>query len=155
MVEIKLTSEQVSTPKKTKKKESKLGAILWALLYFGLIVGLCLSGTWAFVKYYYYPIYVSSSEEEERKIAELFPAQDYEFKLDPSFEPEIKGRDDGMLPPDQKNTAIFAILQKFNRLNLVVPVGAPHMWHAAMENKSCKLTTLGEHYRRLAKNNRL
>ena len=92
---------------------------------------------------------------ELRKIAELFPAQDYEFKLDPSFEPEIKGRDDGMLPPDQKNTAIFAILQKFNRLNLVVPVGAPHMWHAAMENKSCKLTTLGEHYRRLAKNNRL
>ena len=67
----------------------------------------------------------------------------------------LKGRDDGMLPPDQKNTAIFAILQKFNRLNLVVPVGAPHMWHAAMENKSCKLTTLGEHYRRLAKNNRL
>jgi hypothetical protein len=43
----------------------------------------------------------------------------------------------------------LAILQKYNRVNLVVPVNAPHMWHAAMESKSCRLTVLGEHYRRL------
>lgn len=36
-----------------------------------------------------------------------------------------------------------------NRVNLVVPVDAPHMYHAAMESKACKLTVLGEHYRRL------
>ncbi len=33
--------------------------------------------------------------------------------------------------------------------NLVVPVDAPHMWHAAMNSKACRLTVLGEHYRRL------
>ena len=51
--------------------------------------------------------------------------------------------------PNPSNTAIFSILQKFNRVNLLVPVNAPHMYHAAMESKSCKLTVLGEHYRRV------
>ena len=27
-------------------------------------------------------------------------------------------------------------------MNLVRPVGAPHMWHAAMQCKSCELTVL-------------
>lgn len=40
------------------------------------------------------------------------------------------------------------------RVNLVVPVDAPHMWHAAMQRKACKLTALGEPYRRLAEHNR-
>jgi hypothetical protein len=31
-------------------------------------------------------------------------------------------------------------------------VGAPHMWHAAMQSKSCQLTVLGEHYRKLVAN---
>lgn len=84
-----------------------------------------------------------------RKIAEFFPAAGAEFKLDPTFEPEMKGRDAGMPDPIPENTEKFKILQKFNRINLLVPVGAPHMWHAAMESKSCKLTVLGEHYRRL------
>jgi len=39
---------------------------------------------------------------------------------------------------------------KYNRVNLLVPVGAPHMWHAAVDSKTVKLTALGEHYRRLA-----
>ncbi len=90
-----------------------------------------------------------------RLIAELFPQPGYEFKLDPTFEPELKGRDDDMPPPNPKNTEIFTILQKYNRLNLLVPVKAPHMWTAAMENKSCKLTVLGEHYRNLVVKNRL
>jgi hypothetical protein len=38
---------------------------------------------------------------------------------------------------------------KYNRVNLVVPVDAPHMWHAAMASKPCKLTVLGEHWRKL------
>lgn len=84
-----------------------------------------------------------------QRIVEFFPRAGAEFKLDPSFEPEIKGRDEGMPPPNPKNTAVFAVLQKYNRVNLLVPVGAPHMWNAAMESKSCKLTVLGEHYRRL------
>jgi len=49
----------------------------------------------------------------------------------------------------------FAVLQRYNRLNLVVPVDAPHMWHAAMGSKSCRLTALGEHYRRLVEKGRI
>lgn len=84
-----------------------------------------------------------------RQIATHFPQPGFHFDLDPSFEPELLGRPDGAVPPDPANTAVFAILQQYNRVNLLVPVGAPHMWHAAMESKSCRLTVLGEHYRRL------
>ena len=95
------------------------------------------------------------SLEYLRQLLDFFPKPGFEFQLDPSFEPEMKGRDEGMVPPDEKNTEIFAILQKLNRLNLLVPVGAPHMWNAAMESKKCKLTALGEHYRRLVKKGRI
>lgn len=87
---------------------------------------------------------------ELRRIAELFPEAGYEFKLDPSYEPERTAGDEAKYPPpDPTHAAIFRILQKYNRVNLVVPSEAPHMWHAAMESKSCTLTALGEHYRRL------
>jgi hypothetical protein len=90
-----------------------------------------------------------------RRICELFPSPGFEFPLDPSYEPEIKGREEGMPPPDPENTRTFAVLQKYNRLNLLVPVNAMHMWNAAMESKACRLTALGEHYRRLVENNRI
>lgn len=77
-----------------------------------------------------------------QRICEFFPSAGYEFQLDPAFEPESE-------QPDPDKNVIFAILQKYNRVNLIVPVGAPHMWHAAIQSKTCKLTVLGEHYRRL------
>lgn len=87
---------------------------------------------------------------ELHRITEFFPSPGFQFQLDPSFEPE---RDppssEGLVPPDPENNRTFAILQKFNRVNLVVPVDAPHMYHAAIESKACRLTVLGEHYRRL------
>jgi hypothetical protein len=85
---------------------------------------------------------------ELRRIAELFPEAGFHFRLDPSFEPEGPG-------PDHMNTQIFRLLQKYNRVNLLLPVGAPHLYHAAMESASCRLTVLGEHYRRLAARGRL
>jgi hypothetical protein len=85
---------------------------------------------------------------ELQRLTEFFPDPGFEYKLDPSFEPE-RSPGDGLPPPDPMNTAKFAVLQRYNRVNLVVPVGAPHMWHAAVGSKSCKLTVLGEHYRRL------
>lgn len=85
-----------------------------------------------------------------RKISNFFPTSDFEFQLDPTYEPEMKGRDIGMPAPIDENTKNFAQLQEYNRLNLVIPVDAPHMWHAAMHSKSCKLTKLGQYYRRLA-----
>jgi len=90
-----------------------------------------------------------------RRILEFFPSPGFEFHLDPSFEPEMKGRDPGMPAPDPENTRVFAILQKYNRLNLLEPVDVLHMWNAAMESKSCRLTALGEHYRRLVEKNRI
>ncbi|MBK6836504.1 MAG: caspase family protein [Bacteroidetes bacterium] len=93
--------------------------------------------------------------DELRRISELFPIPGFEFKLDPTYESEMKGRDEGMPNPIPENTRTFALLQKFNRLNLLLPTGAPHMWHAAMESKACKLTVLGEHYRRLASKGRI
>lgn len=88
-----------------------------------------------------------------RMINKLFPSPGFEFQLDPTYEPEEKGRDEGMPIPIEENTRIFAILQKYNRLNLLVPIDAPHMWHAAMLSKKCKLTALGEHYRKLSHKN--
>jgi len=76
--------------------------------------------------------------DDLRRITEFFPAPGGEFQLDPSFEPEMKGRDSEMPSPDPENTRKFAILQRYNRLNLLVPVGAPHMWHAATRRRKWK-----------------
>ena len=93
--------------------------------------------------------------EDLRLITTLFPSSGFNFQLDPTYEPEMKGRDPGMPAPIKTHTQTFAVLQKYNRLNLVVPESAPHMWNAAMESKSCRLTALGEHYRRLVEKNRI
>ena len=95
------------------------------------------------------------SIDDLRRIVEFFPDPGFEFPLDPTYEPEMKGRDPGMPLPDPEHTAVFAVLQSYNRLNLLIPVDAPHMWHAAMASKSCRLTALGEHYRRLAAKGRI
>ena len=95
------------------------------------------------------------SLKDLRKITTFFPNLGYEYMLDPTYEPEIKGRDAGMPDPIKENTEIFTILQKYNRLGLLDPIDVPHMWNAAMENKTCKLTALGEHYRRLVEKGRI
>lgn len=85
-----------------------------------------------------------------RRITEFFPDAGVQFQLDPTYEPERSCGDDASIPPpDPDHTAIFEILQKYNRVNLLIPEGAPHMWHAAMQSKTVRLTALGEHYRRL------
>ena len=93
--------------------------------------------------------------DDLRRLTEFFPEPGHQFPLDPTFEPEMKGRSEGMSAPDPENTRKFAILQRFNRVNLVVPVEAQHMWNAAMESKACRLTVLGEHYRRLVVRERI
>lgn len=92
--------------------------------------------------------------EDLRALATHFPSSGYEFKLDPAFEPERseeQKQDANIPPPDSEKNRTFAVLQRYVRVNLVRPFGAskPHMWHAAMESKSCKLTVLGEYYRDL------
>jgi hypothetical protein len=83
-----------------------------------------------------------------------FPTPDHSLALDPSFEPERSREqlDDPLIPPpDPVNTMVFKTLQRYVQVNLVRPVNAPHMWHSAMQAKSCELTVLGQHYWNLVK----
>lgn len=83
-----------------------------------------------------------------KEITNLFPTKDFQFPLDPSFEPTDKSA-------VEENTEKFSLLQKFNRINLVKPVDEEHMYYAAMNNKSCQLTILGEHYWNLVTKERI
>ena len=86
--------------------------------------------------------------ENLRRITEFFPNINYEFPLDSSYEPTSSNA-------NEDNTRIFSILQKYNRLNLVVPVGEEHMYYAAINQKSCRLTPLGVHYWNLVDRERI
>ncbi|WP_430644932.1 caspase family protein [Agromyces sp. GXS1127] len=82
-----------------------------------------------------------------RALTRLFPTPEYQLPLDPSYEPERNGTEPADFPaPDAANNAAFKTLQNYVKVNLARPVGAEHMWHAAMQNKSCELTVLGQHY---------
>lgn len=91
---------------------------------------------------------------ELRQISKLFPWPGFPFQLDPTYEPERHASwsidPQGIPAPDLEHNAVFEILQKYSRAGLVVPQDAPHMWHAAMNGKTVRLTALGEHYRALA-----
>ena len=85
-------------------------------------------------------------------IIKHFPKAGFCLHLDPSFEPERsrEQKEDPNFPlPDPEHNATFAVLQRYAKVNLVRPMGAQHMYHAAMRSMSCELTPLGEHYRRL------
>lgn len=82
-----------------------------------------------------------------QKLTTLFEAPTTQLQLDPSYEPLRTGAEDPSMPPsDPAHNADFAVLQSLVKVNLVRPVGAPHMWHAAMDSKACELTVLGQHY---------
>ena len=85
---------------------------------------------------------------ELRRLAQFFAREDAELSLDPSYEPTEQ-------PRDADHEATFAILQKCRAAKLVEPVGAEHLYFAAMQNKSCRLTPLGRHYWRMTDQGRL
>jgi hypothetical protein len=91
---------------------------------------------------------------ELRQISDLFTAPGYHFQLDPTYEPErhesSAQNPQGIPAPIPEHNKVFSVLQKYNHLGLVVPENAPHMWHAAMESTTIRLTALGEHYRKLS-----
>lgn len=93
-----------------------------------------------------------------QQLDSIFPSPEYQLQLDPSYEPErsFEQQNDPNIPrPDPANTATFQILQNYVKVNLVRPVDAPHMYHAAMESKACELTALGEHYWKLVNRKRI
>lgn len=92
-----------------------------------------------------------------RKLSKYFKNSTDEYLLNPSFEytndPSIEHK---IIKPyaNPENVEIFKELQLFESVGLIEPVGAEHMYFAAMESKKCKLTALGLHYWRLAKDKR-
>jgi hypothetical protein len=87
-----------------------------------------------------------------RQLPEWFPRPDAEYALDPSYEPD-KGVAPG--PVNKEHERIFGCLQKCRAAKLVEPVGEEHMFFAAINSKSCRLTPLGRHYWRLANEGRI
>ncbi|QWF80986.1 caspase family protein [Amycolatopsis sp. CA-230715] len=83
-----------------------------------------------------------------RKLIEWFPVPEYHFPLDPSFEPD---KSCSGLDPHPEHEKIFTQLQTCRANKLVEPVDHQHMYFAAMESGSCKLTALGQHYWLMAK----
>ena len=89
-----------------------------------------------------------------KHIVALFEQPTDVFPLDPSFEPSPAVPVPGF-PPNPDKVRQFKLLQKMNRLNLVVPMGADDMYYAAMHSQGCRLTVLGRHYWNLIKNDRI
>ena len=85
---------------------------------------------------------------ELRRLPELFKEAAAAFQLDRSYEPTAE-------PRHAEHEATFALLQRCRAGKLVEPVGTEHMYFAAMESKTCRLTPLGQHYWRIAKQGRL
>lgn len=83
-----------------------------------------------------------------RLLPKYFPSPINEFRLDPSYEPDSE-------PKHPDNEKIFGHLQKYRAARLLTPVGEEHMYYAAMNSKSCKLTPLGQFYRLLANDKKI
>jgi hypothetical protein len=83
-----------------------------------------------------------------RKLTEYFPTAQDEHKLDPTYEFTEPNA-------DPIKVAMMKDLQKFVGVGLVVPVDEEHMYFAAMNSKSCRLTALGYQYWRLVSEKRL
>ena len=90
-------------------------------------------------------------DEVLSQLPKWFITKDYEYPLNPSFEPKIKEGTEADYSDEirEKNQAIFSQMQLCNRYGLIEPVETEHMYFAAMDSKACKLTALGQYYRNL------
>jgi hypothetical protein len=83
-----------------------------------------------------------------RRLPDLFPTASSELPLDPSYEPTA-------YPPHPEHEADFLILQHCRSAKLLEPVGEQHLFYAAVNSKSCRLTPLGQLFWLMAKRGRL
>jgi len=97
------------------------------------------------------------SPEILRKLKTYFRNPTDEYALDPSYEPDRNNIPLHLrsLPINNTHVQIFKELQACNRQGLIIPVDAEHMYDAAINSKSCKLTALGAHYRNLSELGRI
>lgn len=97
------------------------------------------------------------NKQELYDLVALFPSDSYEYKLDPTYEPDLPEEEKKRLgvKANAENCATFKLLQKFNHVHVVKPINEEHMYYAALHSKSCQLTLLGRHYWKLVKQNRV
>ncbi|MGE3277649.1 MAG: caspase domain-containing protein [Vicinamibacterales bacterium] len=88
------------------------------------------------------------SVEVLHRLVDYFPAPDAAHALTPAYEFTSDAADPGKV-------AVFRDLQRMHGVGLVVPVGADHMYFAAMEGRECALTARGRYYWRLVKEQRI
>jgi hypothetical protein len=83
-----------------------------------------------------------------RELPTLFPLPAEDRPLDPSYEHTSPAA-------DRANVAIFNKLLALHRVHLLIPVGEAHMYNAAIQSKSCRLTPSGRYYWRLANDTKI
>ena len=83
-----------------------------------------------------------------RQLTKIFPTAEHELALSPAYEPTEP-------PADPAKEAVFGTLQKYRAARLVVPIGEEHLYYAAKNSKSCRLTPLGRFYWSLVDRNKL
>lgn len=78
-----------------------------------------------------------------RLLPKYFKSPSDEYALDSSYEPTAT-------PRHSEHEEIFGHLQRLRAARLITPVGEDHLYYAAINSKSCRLTALGVHYWHLA-----
>ncbi|QEM09039.1 caspase domain-containing protein [Mucilaginibacter rubeus] len=84
-----------------------------------------------------------------KNITDYFDLPDALFQLDKTY--EFTNRKVAV----PAHVEILGHLQQMRSVDLVEPVGEEHLYWAAQRNKSCRLTTLGKHYWKLIKEDKL
>ena len=88
------------------------------------------------------------ARKELRQLAAIFRDPELELPLTPAYESSSPDHDPKLAP-------VMSILQRCRSARLIEAVRTEHLYYAAMESKACRLTPLGKHYWRMAKQNRL
>lgn len=83
-----------------------------------------------------------------RMLPQYFKTPKDHYVLDPSYEPTEE-------PRHEEHEMIFGHLQKLRAARLVDPVGEEHLYFAAINSKSCRLTALGVFYWHLANSGKI
>ena len=90
-----------------------------------------------------------------RQLPSYFHSPEEEFQLDPNYEPAYQPDVQGEERGKEEKEKIFLQLQKYRAAGLVEPVDEDHMYYAAINSKSCRLTPLGKFYWMLAESSKL
>lgn len=90
-----------------------------------------------------------------RKLPDYFTTSDMIYPLDYTFEP-----DKNYAPAEDKkhyleHEEILSHFQMYRDARLLIPEGEDHLFWAAIKRKGCKLTTLGQFYWLLVKENKI